>query len=101
MIRVPDVASFAAIHMLETVLGRRFGGSTGTNMVATLQLAERMVRDGMEGSIVTLACDPGDRYADTYFNAQWLNDNGHDIAPWRDRLLAFAETGAGSVTDAP
>lgn len=97
MIRVPDVASFAAIHMLEKVLGRRFGGSTGTNMVATLQLAETMVRDGVEGSIVTLACDPGERYADTYFNDQWLNENGHDIAPWRDRLLVFAETGAGTL----
>lgn len=97
MIRVPDVASFAAIHMLEKVLGRRFGGSTGTNMVATLQLAETMVQQRAEGSIVTLACDPGERYADTYFNDQWLRENGHDIAPWRDRLLAFAETGAGTL----
>lgn len=93
MIQVPDAASFAAIHVLETVLGRRFGGSTGTNMVATLQIAASMAREGRTGSIVTLACDPGDRYGDTYFNDQWLRDNGHDIEPFRKKMLEFIERG--------
>lgn len=36
---------------------------------------------GEEGSIVTLICDSGDRYADTYFNESWLAEQGLDIAP--------------------
>ncbi len=93
MIRVPDVASFAAIHVLEEILDRRFGGSTGTNIFASLQLAGAMAMAGKHGSIVTLACDPGERYADSYFNQKWLVDNGYDIEPCRRKLLSFIETG--------
>lgn len=93
MIRVPDAASFAAIHLLEEVLGRRFGGSTGTNMFATLEIANTMTREKTEGSIVTLACDPGERYSDTYFDKQWLEDNGHNIAPYLEKLRRFVDTG--------
>jgi len=93
MIRVPDAASFATIHVLEELVGRRFGGSTGTNMFATLQIAETMRQTNQVGSVVTLACDPGDRYADTYFNKQWLTDNGHDIEPYRAKLMQFIEGG--------
>ena len=93
MIRVADAASFATIHVLEEVLGRRFGGSTGTNMFATLQIVAAMQREGRQGSIVTLACDPGDRYTTTCFDKQWLKDNGYDIEPWCEKLLRFVETG--------
>jgi cysteine synthase len=96
MVRVPDVASFATVHVLEEVLGRRFGGSTGTNMFATFQIAELMHRNGRQGSIVTMACDPGDRYADTYFNREWLTENGYDIDPVRRDLLKFIERGKWS-----
>jgi len=42
MLKVPDIASIAAIRYLERVLGRRCGGSTGTNFIATLHLARRL-----------------------------------------------------------
>jgi cysteine synthase A len=93
MIRVPDAASFAAIHVLHEVLDKRFGGSTGTNIFAALQVANSMQESGQNGSIVTLACDPGDRYSDTYFDQNWLSENGHNIAPYREMLLAFIKTG--------
>jgi len=99
MIRVPDAASFAAIHVLEEVLGRRFGGSTGTNLFASLQIVAEMRREGIAGSVVTLACDPGERYADTYFDRKWLAGKGYEIAPHREKLLDFIETGAWAYDD--
>ncbi len=93
MIRVPDAASFAMIHVLEEVVGKRFGGSTGTNMFATLHIVEGMRQASREGAVVTLACDPGDRYADTYFDRMWLDNNGHNIDPYRTKLLQYIEKG--------
>ncbi len=86
MLRVPDAASIATIHWLETVLGRKAGASTGTNVWGALQLAVKMRDEGRQGSIVTLLCDSGDRYMDTYYNAEWLDQNIGDITPWRQQI---------------
>jgi cysteine synthase A len=90
MIRAPDAASIAAIHWLERILGRRCGGSTGANLFGALRLAGEMMAKGEKGSIVTLICDPGERYADTYYNPAWIEAQGLDIAPWLAALEAFA-----------
>lgn len=90
MIRVPDVASLATVHWLETILGRRCGGSTGTNLAGAIMLAQEMMARGETGSIVTLICDAGERYAGTYYNPEWLNRHGYDIAPHMAALEAFA-----------
>ena len=58
--------------MLEKDLGRRYGGSSGTNLIACLQLAIEMRKQGEKGSIVSLLCDRGERYASTLFNPEWL-----------------------------
>lgn len=94
MLKVPDAASFAAIHFLEGLLRRKCGGSTGTNLYASLQIAAEMQADGQSGSIVTVICDPGERYLDTYYNPDWLAARGFDTAPYQARLQAFYETGA-------
>jgi cysteine synthase A len=86
VIAVPDAASIGAIWWLERVLGRRVGGSTGTNLCAALGLAARMHAEGRSGSVVTLICDGGERYADTYWNPDWLAREGLDIAPQVARL---------------
>ena len=86
MIRVPNAASYAAARYLERLVGRKYGGSTGTDLYGALQLACEMAARGEAGSIVTLACDPGDRYLDTYYSDQWLEANGYDIAPYTARL---------------
>ena len=80
MIKVADADSFAAIRWLHARLGRRCGPSTGTNLIAALTLANEMVDEGRSGSIVTLICDPGERYLDTAYNDSWLADQGVDIA---------------------
>jgi cysteine synthase A len=88
MIAVPDAASIACAYWIEQRLSLRFGPSTGTNIVGALTLAAQMHAQGLEGSIATLACDSGERYADTIYDAAWLKSRGIDIAPWQDR---FAE----------
>ncbi len=93
MIRVPDAASFAAMRLLERLAGRRWGGSTGTGLYGALQLACEMHAAGESGAIVTLACDPGDRYLDSYYSDPWLAANGHDIGPWTARLQAACAQG--------
>jgi len=86
VIAVPDAASLGAIWWLERVLGRRVGGSTGTNLCAALELAGRMHAEGRAGSVVTLICDGGDRYGDTYWSRDWLAREGFDIEPEMARL---------------
>jgi len=93
MIRIPDAGSYAALRYLEKVFGRKFGGSTGTNLYGAAQIMARMKRAGKTGSVVTLICDPGDRYLDTYYNDDWLAQNGYDIEPHQKQLDYFHTTG--------
>ena len=94
MVRVPDVASLAAIHYLREVLGRRCGGSTGTNLVGALALAQRMREAGERGSIVAILCDGGERYAHSYYNPDWLAARGFDVAASVAAVRDCAEHGA-------
>jgi cysteine synthase len=86
MIRVPDAASIAAMHYLSDLIGRRCGGSTGTNFWGCLQLAREMQQEGQEGSIVTLLCDSGERYLNTYYDQTWLDKSGLDVRSRRAEL---------------
>jgi cysteine synthase len=79
VIEVDDAASCAATLLLEEVVGRRYGGSSGTNLVACLRLAEAMRSRGQGGSIVSLLCDRGERYAETLFNPEWRAARGLDV----------------------
>jgi cysteine synthase len=86
MVKVPDLWSLAAMRALSTRLGRRVGGSTGTNLIAALACAQALRDAGSPGgSIVTLICDDGARYAQTYFDDAWLSAQG---------LACEGETGA-------
>lgn len=92
MISVPDAASIAAMQFLQTLTGRRAGASTGTNLWGALQLACELVAADRQGSIVTLICDGGDRYADTYYSPVWLAAAGIDPRPSADVLRRAVET---------
>jgi cysteine synthase len=76
MVKVPDVWSLAAMHALSARLGRRVGGSTGTNLIAALACARAMQARGEPGSVVTLICDDGERYRASYFDDGWLVAQG-------------------------
>jgi len=86
VIEVPDAASIAAAHLLESLLGRRYGGSSGTNFVACLALGAAMRARRQRGSIVSLLGDRGERYAETLFDDAWLEARGVETAEWRAAL---------------
>lgn len=95
MIKVPDAAAFATIHHLERILGIRAGGSTGTNLFAAYQLAVELKEQGKTGSIVTMLCDRGDRYSDSYYNTDWLEAAGYksEMDAVDQSLVRFYEDG--------
>jgi cysteine synthase len=96
MVCVPDAASIAAMRWCSSVTGRLVGGSTGTAMWGALRLVASMRSAGEAGSVVTLLCDGGDRYAHTYYDDVWLAAQGIDIAPYTATLEKFYDTGAWS-----
>ena len=91
MIAVEDADSIGAMFALSKTLGRKVGGSTGTNLFACLQLIEEMAYAGQTGSIVSLLCDDGARYASTYYSEEWLAEWGGNWRPAYDRLLEILE----------
>ena len=94
---VPDAASIAASWLLEDLFGRRYGGSSGTNLVACLQLAAAMRERGERGSIVSLLCDRGERYQQTLFDHDWLAAHQIDLAPWDAALRDSLASGCAPV----
>ncbi|MGY3687702.1 PLP-dependent cysteine synthase family protein [Vibrio coralliilyticus] len=90
---IPDAASVATAHWLEKILGRKVGASTGTNLYGALQIASEMKARGETGSIVTLLCDSGERYLDTYYNSDWVKQNIGDLQPYLTNLETFEATG--------
>ncbi|VFS90046.1 cysteine synthase A [Kluyvera cryocrescens] len=67
-------------------MAARSAHRTGTNMWGALQLAAQMRAEGKTGSIVTLLCDSGERYLDTYYNPQWVTANIGDVMPWHQQI---------------
>jgi cysteine synthase len=92
MLAVPDAASIAGARWLESRLDRRFGPSTGTNIAGALALAAEMQSQGETGSIATLACDAGDRYADTIYDDAWVTSRKIDLRDWQQRFQQLSET---------
>lgn len=93
MLKVPDAASIAAMRVLSRLLSRRVGGSTGTNFIGVLWAASGMLAAGEEGSLVSLICDGGERYAETYFSDSWIESQGLDIAPYVALIEQVLDTG--------
>ncbi|MFY8194420.1 MAG: pyridoxal-phosphate dependent enzyme, partial [Novosphingobium sp.] len=89
MIAVPDAASIGAMRAIAARIGRPVGGSTGTNIQACLILAEEMAAAGQAGSIVTILCDSGLRYAQTYYDDAWLEAQGLGWKPAAARAAAL------------
>ncbi|MFC9516036.1 PLP-dependent cysteine synthase family protein [Nocardiaceae bacterium NPDC056970] len=93
MVKVPDAGSIAAMRHASDVLGRKVGGSTGTNLWGAFGLVGEMLAQGRSGSVVTLLCDGGERYAGTYFDDDWVASEGIDLAGPAAVLAEFTATG--------
>ena len=89
MCAVGDAESLGAMRALSDRLGRRVGGSTGTNLWACAQLVEEMAEAGRSGAVVTLLCDGGERYRATYYDDAWLEARGLDWRPAAARIATF------------
>lgn len=92
MMSVADADSLAAMTLLEEMTGLRAGASTGTNFFGALQIAVRMRDAGECGSVVTLMCDSGERYADTYYSQDWIESQGIDVPTSLETLRALVAT---------
>lgn len=93
MFKVPDDASVAAMRLTGELTGYEPGPSTGTNLVGAMRLLAEMHRKKEEGAIVTIICDDGKRYRDSYYDAQWLQGQGLNPERWRKPLATFWKTG--------
>lgn len=93
MMKVPDAASVAAVRALDGAIGRKAGGSTGTGLWSAFKIIAEMVAAGETGSVVTLICDPGDRYLDKYYSDDWVAGQHLDIAPYTSAIAHFLATG--------
>ncbi len=95
MIKVPDGQAIAGVHVLESLINRKCGGSTGTNFIATLQMAAQMQIQDRPGSLVTMICDSGSRYLDTYYNHEWIEAAGiqDTFNQAHNDILEYLETG--------
>ena len=94
MLSVPDACSIATARYASRVLGRRVGGSTGTNLWGAFGLIAEMRNAGRSGSVVTLLCDGGDRYAGSYYDDDWVSARGLDLTAPTATLDLFHSTGA-------
>ncbi|WTX01146.1 PLP-dependent cysteine synthase family protein (plasmid) [Streptomycetaceae bacterium NBC_01309] len=95
MMRVPDAGSVAAMRLLHEFTGRRAGPSTGTNLYGALRLVAEMREQGRVGSVVTLLCDNGERYTNTFWDDEWVRRQDLDAveqsAALRGILAAVAD----------
>jgi cysteine synthase len=94
MMLVPDAATMASIRLLSELLGgRRTGASTGTGLWSAFRIISEMISAGKQGSVVSLICDPGERYLDKYYSDDWLEKNNLKVEPYYRRLETFMRTG--------
>jgi cysteine synthase A len=93
MIQVPDAASIATMRFVRLQTGRSVGGSTGTNVWGAFMLVAEMLARGDRGSVVTLICDGGERYAGTYYCDDWVRGQGLALEPYTEALETFLASG--------
>lgn len=93
MMQVPDAASVAAMRHLQQYAGLHAGPSTGTNLWGVWQLIAGMIAEGRRGSVVSLMCDGGDRYAGNYYNPAWLQAQGLNPEPHEAIIREFFANG--------
>ncbi len=89
MLRVHDAESIAAMRALHAASGLDVGGSTGTNLWGAMCLIEELRSRGGTGSVVSLICDGGERYRDTYCDDDWVAAHGFDLAGPTERVGAL------------
>ncbi|MFR9754009.1 PLP-dependent cysteine synthase family protein [Nocardia sp. 004] len=70
-VQVSDVAAFATARAVAGELGLLLGGSAGGSVHAALT---RLADFPPGSTVVTIVCDGGEKYLDTVFDEEWMND---------------------------
>lgn len=79
--RVQDTEFLPILFDLVKDQGLSLGGSSGINLAGALRLARDL---GPGKTIVTVLCDPGNRYASRLYNADFLRSKGLPVPAWID-----------------
>ncbi len=95
--QVPDRESMQMARRLAREEGLLVGGSSGLNVVLSLQVA-REVNDSA-ACVVTILCDTGERYLSKVFDDDWMQENQLLDAPRLtvEQLLARRARGAPAL----
>ena len=73
---VNDLESIGAARAFSKQLGRPCGASTGANLQGVIRVATKMRAASEQGSIVSLICDDGHRYMESYHCDTWVRERG-------------------------
>ncbi len=72
-LHVTDVECVRTVYQLLREEGLFLGSTSGVNVAAAVQLAQRL---GPGHTIVTILCDNGAKYQSRLFNRKWLSEKG-------------------------
>lgn len=110
MMQVPNAASLAAMSVLADYHNAHPdvdfplpGGSSGTHFLGALKIIADMLHatPKQTGIVVTVLCDSGDRYTDTYYNPKWYEKHKIDIKPWKKTITEFLKSGTWNEPTTP
>ncbi|MDO5620203.1 MAG: cysteine synthase A [Paracoccus sp. (in: a-proteobacteria)] len=79
--RIPDAEALPVLFDLAQHEGLVLGGSSGVNVAGAIRMAREM---GPGHTIVTVLCDPGQRYMGKLWNPAFLRDKGLPVPHWLD-----------------
>lgn len=77
--RIEDAEGLAVLFDLVVNEGLTLGPSSGVNVAGAIRLAREL---GPGKTVVTVLCDPGQRYAGKIYNAAFLRSKGLPVPAW-------------------
>ncbi|MEM9691398.1 MAG: cysteine synthase A [Myxococcota bacterium] len=76
---IPDLEALEIVFALARDEGLVLGGSSGTNIAGAIRLAKDL---GPGHTVVTILCDPGNRYQTQMWNPAFLASKGLPVPEW-------------------